>query len=282
MTYTQLDYYLGRPVDQQDPTGIVGSALFADALDRPTEVIRDNRSAPTKAGTRFVYDDANNVVTTYRDRDAYNDSKERTEVVFDGLGRETESRLYEGAGTSYIATRKGYDGLGRLSRVSNPFRPNGGETEQTTTTVYDALNRVVSVTTPDTATVTTVYQGNQTTVTDQAGKARRSFTDALGRLTTVVEDPAGLNYTTGYLYDTLDNLTTVAQGAQTRTFTDDSLSQLIEATNPESGNIKYGDSGLPGYDANGNLVRNLGWGVRFAQRAPTGHRFSSAMLARHW
>ena len=46
----------------------------------------------------------------------------------------------------------------------------------------------------------------------------------------------------------LDNLTTVTQGTQTRTFVYNSLKRLTSATNPESGTISYQ------YDANGNLL----------------------------
>src|SRR6185437_13287251 len=68
-----------------------------------------------------------------------------------------------------------------------------------------------------------------------------------GRLTTVLEDPAGLKYTTSYQYDVLDNLKVVTQGSQTRTFSYDSLKRLDSATNPESGTTAYV------YDAAGNL-----------------------------
>jgi len=59
--------------------------------------------------------------------------------------------------------------------------------------------------------VFTLYAGNCTTVTDQAGKARKSCSDALGRLTQVLEDPAVNSYETDYTYDTLNNLVTVTQ-----------------------------------------------------------------------
>ena len=89
--------------------------------------------------------------------------------------------------------------------------------------LWDGLFRS---TTPDSAKVATVYSGNQVTVTDQAGKDRKSVTDALGRLIQVYEDPGGLNYITSYAYDVLDNLLTVTQGTQTpRTF----LLRLTEA-----------------------------------------------------
>ena len=103
-------------------------------------------------------------------------------------------------------------------------------------------------TTPDGAHVVTQYSGNQVTVTDQAGKKRRSETDALGRLIKVTEDQGGLNYETYYSYDALGNLRQVTQGSQTRTFVYDSLSRLISATNPESGTMTYA------YDPNGNLI----------------------------
>ena len=43
------------------------------------------------------------------------------------------------------------------------------------------------MTTPDGAVVSTDYSGNTVTVTDQAGKRRRSVTDGLGRLIRVNE-----------------------------------------------------------------------------------------------
>ncbi len=55
--------------------------------------------------------------------------------------------------------------------------------------VFDALGRVTSVTTPDSAVVNTSYRGNTVTVSDQAGKQRKSVTDALGRLIQIYEAP---------------------------------------------------------------------------------------------
>jgi YD repeat-containing protein len=95
-----------------------------------------------------------------------------------------------------------------------------------------------------------------TTVTDQAGKQRRSITNALGQLTRVDEPDANgqlgsttaPNQPTYYAYDTLNNLTSVNQGVQTRTFSYNSLSRLLSANNPESGTINYG------YDNNGKCA----------------------------
>lgn len=249
ITYTQFDYFLGQPIDGEDTNGIVASGYFNDALDRPTQVRRAVGTAVANQSA-FSYDDVNRIVTTTSDLNANNDNLLVSKVVYDGLGRTSESRQYEG-GTNYIATQQQYDALGRAHQTSNPFRPWQSETAVWTTTVFDGLGRVTSVTTPDNSVVSTSYSGNQVTVTDQAGKMRKSVSDALGRLTDVYEDPTAANYQTTYQYDLLDNLTTVTQGVQTRSFIYDSLSRLTSATNPESGTVIYG------YDNNGNLTSKL-------------------------
>src|ERR1700691_1641063 len=48
-------------------------------------------------------------------------------------------------------------------------------------------------------------------IRDEAGRQRTFCYDALGRLTSVAEDPAALNYTTTYTYDALGNLSSVNQ-----------------------------------------------------------------------
>jgi RHS repeat-associated protein len=218
-------------------------------LDRPTKIIRAfNTSAQNQA--TFAYDDTARTITTTSDLNSNFDGALVSKTLYDGLGRTTETRQYEG-GTNYIATQQQYDALGRASKTSNPFRPWQSESPVWTTTGFDALGRVISVTTPDNAVVSTSYGGNTVTVTDQAGKARKSVTDGLGRLKEVYEDPNGLNYLTSYAYDVLDDLTTVTQGVQTRTFVYDSLKRLSSASNPESGTITYG------YDNNGNLTSKL-------------------------
>lgn len=110
--------------------------------------------------------------------------------------------------------------------------------------------------------VTTDIDADRTLVTDQAGKQRISRTNTLGQLKDVWEVTAAdtateaisfpnqtlsAGYRTSYSYDTLNNLTTVNQGVQTRSFGYSSLSRLLSATNPESGTISYG------YEPNGNL-----------------------------
>jgi RHS repeat-associated protein len=184
-------------------------------------------------------------------------------TYFDGLGRAYKSEEVDAQGN--IFTEKEFDAQGRVKRVTNPFRAT--EAKIWTTNVYDEAGRVKEVVTADNAKVTTAYGvavtggqiGTIVTVTDQAGKQRRSITNALGQLTRVDEpNDAGSLGTidnpaqpTNYAYDTLSNLTTVSQGVQTRTFAYDSLARLKQANNPESGIINYN------YDNNGNLTSKI-------------------------
>jgi YD repeat-containing protein len=241
-TYMTYDFQTGKVTNTKDANDKETLYAYypANLLNRLQKI-----TYPDGGETSYEYSDTpGNVFKRTRTKldagtelDAY--------VFFDGMGRPIGSRNYE-TESSFIAINTVYDALGRVSQVSNPHRP--GESVLWTTTEYDALSRVIRVTTPDGAQVITQYSGNQVTITDQAGKRRRRETDALGRLTKVIEDPGGLRYETTYEYDAVDNLRRVIQGAQTRTFVYDSLSRLTSATNPESGTVTYK------YDENGNLT----------------------------
>jgi YD repeat-containing protein len=106
--------------------------------------------------------------------------------------------------------------------------------------------------------VTTSYLGEQTTVIDQAGKQRRSFSDALGRLAQVDElNTDGTLYASSfYSYNALDDLVKVAQGGQSRFFMYDGLKRLIRASNPE----QSANAGLALFDpATGNSQWSTGY-----------------------
>ncbi len=87
----------------------------------------------------------------------------------------------------------------------------------------------------------TRYTGPLTLALDASAqhKTRQSTSDALGRLTQVVENQTTWNgqavgvaaepvLTTTYSYDALDDLLSVAQGTQSRTFVYDSLKRLVQ------------------------------------------------------
>ncbi len=259
-TTVGYDCFRGKPVTTTDPNSVTSTFNYEkgpNKLDRPLEMI--SAVGTTDAfKTKFEYCDNVSAscgsglpplsVRTAVTRDRNNPSVYTavSESLFDGLGRSEESRQFAPGGFNTICTT--YDGLGRESTVSNPGL--NACSSNVTTTLYDALSRVKQVTHPDGSKVLTTYEGDVNKVTDEAGKKRDSTTDAVDRLTQVVEAPgvSGFGWTTTYTYDSIDNLTHVNQSGQVRTFTYDRLSRLLTANNPEQDAAT-----IFTYDTNGNL-----------------------------
>jgi RHS repeat-associated protein len=262
-TIISYDLNTGLPRYTIDPNNQTTEIQYNDSLLRPTKAIAPNGQqtvtqygAATSSATRFVKN------KTQIDAEKWNE----VYVFFDGLGRTIKTQSVDSNGDVFVITN--YDRMGRVKEVSNPFRnissPGCATNLECTATVYDDFGRVWKVTTPDGSFTETTYAlatagaqiGAVTTIKDQSLKERRWITNALGQLIRVDEpDEAGQlgaiqnpNQPTVYAYDTLNNLTTVTQGAQTRTFVYDALARLKTAKNPESGIISYA------YDAGGNLV----------------------------
>ncbi|MBL8294291.1 MAG: RHS repeat-associated core domain-containing protein [Bryobacterales bacterium] len=274
------DSYIGKPtkivapvgpITNKDETKVTTTFDYTDPLDRLKRVTKAS-GAPEATRTSFTYVDTPGAasVTIEGDLAAAEDGKLKTQAVYDGLGRVKASRLYETA-SSYTTTEQTYDGLGRPSQKSNPYRSD--ETPIYTSTTYDALGRVESVSLPGGAVEQYDYVGDRTNYSDPGGKKLVTYSDALGRLLTVIEDPcpndvtghpatqclSNLNYSTSYTYDGLDNLTKVTQQTQVRQFAYDWLKRLVKAENPESGMTCYGArvgaDCRAMYDGNGNLTR---------------------------
>lgn len=263
VTTSIYDFNTGLVMSATDANGQTTTYDYSDQLNRIRQV-----TAPNGARVRYNYSntpgDLYVQVLTDEDTRAI-----ETRKYFDNLGRAVRGFLYDGTpSTPWSVMDTYYDNMGRVSQVSNPYRvssPGAGipaTCAVCTTNTYDSLGRVTAVTTPDGAQVTTAYAGSTTstlgttvTVTDQAGKLRRSLTDAMGRLVRVDEpdvngalgDISSPVQPTSYDYDLLGNLLHVYQGSQMRTFTYDSLSRLRSASNPESGTVSYS------YDDDGNL-----------------------------
>ncbi len=279
ISYTQFDYYLGAPVNIEDANGIVSSTEYGNAgldlLDRPSRSVRAINILSAKSQTKILYNDVDRIVTATADQISFGDNVLKSETVSDGLGRVTETRVYE-ASAAFISTKREYDSIGRVKRSYNPHRTTGDSTYGWTDTTYDSLSRVVKVEQFDLnglslGILTTDYSGQMTMLTDQAGKRKVSRTNALGQITDVWEiTPAdsatvavsfsalSLNgYLTHYDYDALNNLTKVTQGSQPqRLLVYNSLGQLASATQPDSGTTSYQ------YDGYGNLAQ------RTAERGP--------------
>ncbi|HBB95760.1 MAG TPA: hypothetical protein DC054_10250, partial [Blastocatellia bacterium] len=261
---SQYNYTLGAPAGMKDANGVISKTEY-DSIGRPVRSTAALGLGEQVVGETTYPTASANVATASRQFDATRWQASKT--IMDGFDRvvtswQAEDGQKADAASFTIRVDSVHDALGRVKQISNPYRPGAGESAIYTTTAYDLAGRVTSVTTPDSAVVGTSYSGNEVTVTDQAEKHRKSVTDGLGRLRKVIEDPTtgGFNYETDYDYDVLDDLVTVTQTGQTRSFVYDPLKRLTSATNPESGRVCYGtvdtngNCQANGYDANGNLV----------------------------
>jgi RHS repeat-associated protein len=164
----------------------------------------------------------------------------------DGLGRPARAAATNGETQPYDETRNiCFNSSGLVSLQGYPFQDGGWNAPISCSVAgdsytYDALGRPTRITHADSSYATVLYSANCATVTDEQGKTRQTCADGLGRLTSVTENPGGLNYTTTYTYDVLNNLTGVTQnGSHSRSFAYDGLSRLKSAANPESGTTTY-------------------------------------------
>ena len=242
-----------------------GTTYTYDLIFRPLTVTHTDGGQ-----TSYAYTDTANAVsiTTTEKQDSTHNIVNTS--YRDGLGRVKQTQLVDPAdGDTFVDTT--YDLLGRVATVSNPHRSGSLPTDGITTYQYDPLDRKILEIPPDGtsssnnvqtaygAQTTGIILGLTTTVTDQAGHKRMSVTDALGRLVDVWEphpSTGSLVNETLYTFNARDNLIQVDQKGnttdttqwRTRTFSYDSLSRLLTASNPESGTTTWT------YDADSNVV----------------------------
>jgi RHS repeat-associated protein len=281
----EYDFSTGLVTRVTDVDNNVSTATTYDVFGRPT-LVKAAEGKPEETRTSTSYSDVNRRVIMKSDLNTVGDEKLVSIQHYDQLGRLRLTRQLEDATTQSptdetagikVQTRHQISGNFSYVLTSNPYRAATSVTAGSETTMgwsrskSDNGGRVIEVqtfggatapapwevNTASTGTVTSSYDGNSTTVTDQAGKVRRSITDGLGRLIRVDEPDANGSLgsisspvqPTSYDYDALGNLKTVTQGGQTRSFVYSSLSRLTSASNPESGTISYQ------YDNNGNLTQ---------------------------
>lgn len=214
----------------------------------------------------------------------------KTIAYLDGKGRVFRTELAtDPIGPVYVDTQ--YDGVGNVLTVLNPYRSSTDSTSGLTTYLYDALGRLAIRQNPDLTISQICYNGvgslGQTNclpnksaksstswqdISDEAGNHSQRQMDAFGQLVSVMEPNSTdvPSIETDYQYDALGNFLRVDQwggssgsvGEEARTFTYNSLSELLCASNPEnSANACPSSSAgtIPSsvtaytYDAAGNL-----------------------------
>lgn len=142
----------------------------------------------------------------------------------------------------YIDT--GYDSLGRVSWVSNPYF--SGTTRYDTTYKYDALGRVTKEVAPGNRITMKRYFGLITETENARNQTTRRTKDALGRLVEVTD---ALQNNTTYDYDAVGNLIRVIDAHNNTTLIYyDLRGRKIRIVDPDMGEWKYG------YSAYGELI----------------------------
>ncbi|MGH9489051.1 MAG: hypothetical protein ACRD17_00945 [Terriglobales bacterium] len=175
---------------------------------------------------------------------------------WDGLGRVIRSTAYNGSYWQTVDAAR--DGEGQPIYQSYAYFNSSATSPQATsnadqpgdTSTFDALGRVTLVMHSDNSQVTTSYSGPDATTVDEVGNKTMDIDDALGRLIEVSEyyNPTSY-YSTYYGYGLLDDLTSVSQGSETRTYKFDNINRMLSAVNPESGTTTYL------YDNDSNLTQ---------------------------
>lgn len=268
--YIQFDYWTGAIVNTEDINEVITKISYDDPLDRMTRTVSAVGTSK-EIQSNVVYDDENNRLEERKDLFALNDNLQKTETFSDDFGRLLEKRTYEGTG--YVSTKREYDIFGRLMRESSPFRPSQSEQPLWSENFYDTLGRITRTRTPDGAETISEYSGNTITVTDPAGKKRRTIYNVLNEVVRI-DEPDNLGslgpidnpvLPTNYYYNAIGKLIKVSQGVQSRFYLFDSLGQMIRAKVPEklanpalilndplTGNSAW-STGYT-YDPNGNIV----------------------------
>jgi RHS repeat-associated protein len=250
-SFVKYNYDLGAVTRTQDAKGAVQTISY-DAAGR-----RKQSTNPTNgAYTSWVYNLSNTFISAFS---TIEDGKGEAfaGTMFDGAGRAIATQVeMPGSVGGYATVVTGYDVMGRPSTRSNPTEMNAswvpaGDDAATgwvwTNQSYDWKGRPLITTNPDGTTREHSYGGcgcaggEQTTVRDERGRRKRYTQDVLGRLKKVEE----LNWdqsvysTTDYGYNVRDQLTSINQAGQIRSFVYDGFGRLQSRTTPEQGTTTY-------------------------------------------
>ena len=156
-------------------------------------------------------------------------------TFFDSLGREirkSHTGRYGLSGIKEIISTTEYDSLGRVSRVSDPHFIDESNQAGFTSTTYDALNRPISVTSPDGSVINYTYNG--LTTSTQFVPA-----DGIGTYTTNTIEKNALG----------QKVKTSTNGTNEVQFTYDPFGNLVRTTDPDFNTVEMG------YDIRGRKTK---------------------------
>jgi YD repeat-containing protein len=235
--HTYSNYKRGIPQTEVQPEGIKLTRVVDNAGNITSETNGEGKT------TRYTYDGLGRVtgktppsgnaqIITYTPKSKTAKRGTLVETTqLDPFGRVASITV---AG---ITTRYEYDGLGRRTFVSDPGATTGTRYQ------YDALGRVTRITNADTSYQAIAYGAATRTITDERRKATietyRGYgnPDQLQLMAITAPEPSA-NVT--LTRDGADRITSVKQGAFTRTYTYYGNGYLSSVTNPETGKTVYG------------------------------------------
>ena len=214
----KYDYWTGLVTESKDTDNLVSTLSTYDVFGRPT-LVREAANTTVERKTVTQYADVDRRVIIQSDKDATGDGKHISIKHYDELGRVRLARTLESGNildatdetlgikvqTRYFTGSTSYPNVYQL--ISAPYRATtssgaGSETGMGwTRTKSDQAGKTLEVETFSGTTlpapwatgaissgkVTTAYDAEATTATDQAKKVRRSLIDGLGRLIRVDE-----------------------------------------------------------------------------------------------
>ena len=223
-----------------------------------------------------------------RHRDSFRSATDTVDTVqfIDGLGRplqtKKDSTIHTGPSSAAqdvmsVTGRIVFDHIGRTIEARYPtteplgtpgvFR-SAADSVAPTRTAYDILDRVTSVTLPDTTTTTTTYgfgpdRSGTTqllmTVTDANGNVKRTYTNTRGLTTSVQERHNGQPIWTSYAYDALNQILTIKDDHNnTTTAVYDNFGRRTSTQTPDSGRTDLI------YDLAGNITAKVTANLRAA------------------
>ena len=292
-SYT-YDCYSGVPLTETDPNSVVVKDVNYDTFGRPTNITEPQQVTSITyddpgrnvTTTKDLNSKSDGLLSTLVHYDGLGREALRTMSNDDATKTTKIQKRYCYGGPSELASNPCHGLSGHFELVSNPYTASVSISETDTTagwtltsldtsgrikttasyggavppSPWNALvNNVPTSNTNTLASTGTTYSLEAVTVSDPASKVRTTYTDGLGRLSSV-EEGSGSTLTTTYAYNALNNLLNVNQGNQTRTFTYDFLGRLLSAKNPEhfNWNSTTHTADLTTttyeYDGNGNLT----------------------------
>ena len=250
-TAPAFDFRVGKAKEIRDENGNVTSYQY-DAVGRLLQA-----DFPDGGRKVFTYTDSpqpSTVKTVVLVSQGPPESTITSFDYFDGLGRKIQTVTYDELKRPIYA-RTLFDAMGRLSKKEGPFyskTQSGGYPWEETS--FDYWSRPLTLTRPDgpggsLATTTFAYSGLSETQTDPDGAQKTVTKDYLDRVLQVVEHANPTAITTGYEYNSANELLRITNHAGVTTqFSYDSLGMLRVMNDPDMGRWKYA------YDSNDNLI----------------------------